>query len=111
MDDLTNATHEDIVTFYSGKYYDPDTTGNLSAHGPLFKAMLQEFDIAARILNLDPGIWKILTHPKRQIAVSCPIQMDTGEIEVFTGYRGSTTSRWDRRRVGSGITPLSRSTK
>ena len=34
-----------------------------------------------------PGIWKILTHPKRQITVSCPIQMDNGEIEVFTGYR------------------------
>ena len=49
--------------------------------------MLQEFDGAARILDLDPGIWKILTHPKRQIIVSCPVQMDNGEIEVFTGYR------------------------
>jgi glutamate dehydrogenase (NAD(P)+) len=56
-------------------------------HGPIFGAMLQEFDVAARILNLDSGIWKILTHPKRQIIVSCPVQMDTGEIEVFTGYR------------------------
>src|SRR5207247_6113953 len=45
------------------------------------------FDGAARILNLEPGIWKILTNPKRQITVSCPIQMDNGEIEVFTGYR------------------------
>jgi glutamate dehydrogenase (NAD(P)+) len=49
--------------------------------------MLQEFDGAARLLGLDPGIWKVLTHPKRQIIVSCPIQMDNGEIEVFTGYR------------------------
>jgi glutamate dehydrogenase (NAD(P)+) len=56
-------------------------------HGPLFAAMLHEFDGAARILNLDPGIWRILTHPKRQIVVSCPVQMDNGEIEVFTGYR------------------------
>jgi glutamate dehydrogenase (NAD(P)+) len=53
----------------------------------VFGAMLQEFEEAARILNLDPGIWKILTHPKRQITVSCPIQMDNGSIEVFTGYR------------------------
>jgi glutamate dehydrogenase (NAD(P)+) len=87
MDDLTSATHEDVVNFYSGKYFDGDTSTNLSAHGPIFAAMLQEFGNAARILTLDPGIWKILTHPKRQIAVSCPIQMDTGEIEVFTGYR------------------------
>jgi len=49
--------------------------------------MLQEFDGAARMLNLEPGIWRILTHPKRQIVVSCPVQMDNGEIEVFTGYR------------------------
>jgi glutamate dehydrogenase (NAD(P)+) len=55
--------------------------------GRIFNAMLQEFDGAARLLGLDPGIWKILTHPKRQIIVSCPIQMDNGEIEVFTGYR------------------------
>jgi glutamate dehydrogenase (NAD(P)+) len=55
--------------------------------GSIFNAMLQEFDGAARLLGLDAGIWKILTHPKRQITVSCPIQMDNGEIEVFTGYR------------------------
>ena len=59
----------------------------MEAGGSIFNAMLQEFDGAARLLGLDPGIWKILTHPKRQITVSCPIQMDNGEIEVFTGYR------------------------
>jgi glutamate dehydrogenase (NAD(P)+) len=59
----------------------------MSISGPIFTAMLQEFDGAARLLNLEPGIWKILTHPKRQITVSCPVQMDNGEIEVFTGYR------------------------
>jgi glutamate dehydrogenase (NAD(P)+) len=59
----------------------------MAEHGPIFGAMLQEFDLAARILELDPGIWRILTHPKRQIVVSCPVLMDNGEIEVFTGYR------------------------
>jgi glutamate dehydrogenase (NAD(P)+) len=53
----------------------------------VFSAMLREFDDAARVLGLEPGIWKVLTHPKRQIIVSCPVQMDSGEIEVFTGYR------------------------
>jgi glutamate dehydrogenase (NAD(P)+) len=53
----------------------------------IFDAMLREFDGAARLLGLDPGIWKILTHPKRQIIVSCPVLMDNGQIEVFTGYR------------------------
>jgi glutamate dehydrogenase (NAD(P)+) len=59
----------------------------MATGGNIFNAMLQEFDGAARLLGLDPGIWKILTHPKRQITVSCPIQMDNGQIEVFTGYR------------------------
>jgi glutamate dehydrogenase (NAD(P)+) len=59
----------------------------MAEHGSTFGSMLQQFDGAARLLNLDPGIWKILTHPKRQIIVSCPVQMDNGEIEVFTGYR------------------------
>src|SRR6187431_2842677 len=59
----------------------------MADHGPIFTAMLEAFDEAARLLSLDPGIWRILTHPKRQIIVSCPVQMDNGEIEVFTGYR------------------------
>jgi glutamate dehydrogenase (NAD(P)+) len=59
----------------------------MAEHGPIFAAMLHEFDAAARILQLDPGIWRILTQPKRQIVVSCPVQMDNGDIEVFTGYR------------------------
>jgi glutamate dehydrogenase (NAD(P)+) len=59
----------------------------MDAGGSIFNAMLEEFDGAAQLLGLDPGIWKILTNPKRQIAVSCPVQMDNGEIEVFTGYR------------------------
>ena len=56
-------------------------------HGSLFQDMLKEFEGAARLLALESGIWKILTHPKRQIIVTCPVQMDNGEIEVFTGYR------------------------
>src|SRR6202521_3369304 len=59
----------------------------MTDHGPIFAAMLEEFDEAARKLNLERGIWEILTHPKRQIIVSCPVQMDNGEIEVFTGFR------------------------
>jgi glutamate dehydrogenase (NAD(P)+) len=59
----------------------------MASGGSIFNAMLQEFDGAARLLGLDPGIWQILTHPKRQITVSLPVQMDNGEIEVFTGYR------------------------
>ena len=57
------------------------------AQGSIFGEMLQEFDEAARLVGLDPGIWEILTHPKRQVIVSCPVQLDSGRIQVFTGYR------------------------
>jgi len=59
----------------------------LPGHGSTFGAMLEEFNAAARLLDLEPGIWKVLTHPKRQIVVSCPVEMDSGDVEVFTGYR------------------------
>jgi glutamate dehydrogenase (NAD(P)+) len=59
----------------------------MATHGSIFGAMLQEFEGAARILDLDPGSGQILTHTKRQIVVSCPRQRDNGQIEVFTGYR------------------------
>lgn len=59
----------------------------MSSQGSVFDAMLQEFDGAARLIGLDPGLWKTLTHPKRQVIVSCPIVMDDGRVEVFTGFR------------------------
>ena len=55
--------------------------------GTLFDAMLTEFEEAAKIINLEPGLWRILTSPKRQIIVSCPVQMDSGEVIVYTGFR------------------------
>ncbi len=59
----------------------------MSSENNVFGAMLQEFAGAARLLGLDEGLWKILTHPKRQVIVSCPVVMDNGKVEVFTGYR------------------------
>ncbi|MGE5357677.1 MAG: Glu/Leu/Phe/Val family dehydrogenase [Bacteroidales bacterium] len=59
----------------------------LGIEGGIFGAALEEFNRAASALGLERGIWNILSHPKRQITVSCPVLMDSGEIQVFTGYR------------------------
>ncbi|HET9370171.1 MAG TPA: Glu/Leu/Phe/Val dehydrogenase [Vicinamibacterales bacterium] len=59
----------------------------MASESRIFDAMLHQFDGAARLLNLDQGLWAVLTHPKRQIIVSCPVHMDNGQIKVFTGYR------------------------
>jgi glutamate dehydrogenase (NAD(P)+) len=76
----------------------------MASEHSVFAAMLEEFEGAARILNLDPGIWKILTKPKRQIIVACPVQMDNGSIEVFTGYR--VQYNITHPRPGQGRHPL-----
>ena len=52
-----------------------------------WEAQAYRFDLAARKLNLDDGIWKVLRYPTREIIVHIPVQMDDGSIEVFTGYR------------------------
>jgi glutamate dehydrogenase (NAD(P)+) len=45
------------------------------------------FNEAAATLDLEPGMRAILTHPSRQIIFSIPFQRDSGELEVYTGYR------------------------
>ncbi len=55
--------------------------------GSIYESALEKFGKAADLMNLDPGIRKILEHPKRQLIVEFPVQMDDGTTEVFTGYR------------------------
>ena len=64
----------------------PDKDRFLNEENP-FEAMMSRFDRAAQLLDLEPGLYKVLRHPERQIIVSVPVMMDNGEIEVFTGYR------------------------
>jgi glutamate dehydrogenase (NAD(P)+) len=45
------------------------------------------FDRVYGQMNLDP-VWRaVLSSPKRVLTVSCPVRMDDGHIQVFTGYR------------------------
>ena len=53
---------------------------------------LEQLDIAAEKLNLDPGIHAILKQPKRSIIVSVTIKMDDCSIGVFNGCR---VQHWD----------------
>jgi len=64
----------------------PDKDTFLSEENP-FEAMMSRFDFAAQKLSLDPGLYKVLRSPEKQIIVSVPIARDNGEVEVYTGYR------------------------
>ncbi len=52
-----------------------------------WQAQAARFEQAATKLNLDKGLWKILSQPSREIIVHIPVQMDDGRMELFTGYR------------------------
>jgi glutamate dehydrogenase (NAD(P)+) len=52
-----------------------------------WEAQAARFDFAAKKLNLDEGLWKILRYPAREIIVHIPVSMDDGRLEVFTGFR------------------------
>jgi glutamate dehydrogenase (NAD(P)+) len=45
------------------------------------------FDLAAKKLNLEEGLWKVLRYPNRELILHIPVAMDNGTLEVFTGYR------------------------
>src|SRR6202142_4243312 len=52
-----------------------------------WEAQAARFDFAAKKLNLDQGLWKVLRYPAREVIVHIPVMMDNGSIEMFTGFR------------------------
>jgi len=49
-------------------------------------AMLQ-LEKAAKVIDLDPNVLKLLQAPERIIQLKVPVKMDSGEIKIFNGYR------------------------
>jgi glutamate dehydrogenase (NAD(P)+) len=48
---------------------------------------VQQFDVAAAKLGLDPNLAVRLRRPDRAMVISVPTRMDDGKVNVFTGYR------------------------
>jgi glutamate dehydrogenase (NAD(P)+) len=64
----------------------PEKDRFLAAENP-FEEMMSRFDDAARRLSLEPGLYRILRAPEKQIIISVPVLRESGEVEVYTGYR------------------------
>ncbi len=62
-------------------------SSNVSEKINIFQVALKQLEEAAKILNLDKGMFDVLAHPKRVLTVSIPVKMDDGSMKVFTGYR------------------------
>ena len=52
-----------------------------------YEYVLQYLSTAAKKIDLDPNLLKILEQPRKVTIVKLPIQMDDGTFQVFTGYR------------------------
>ncbi|HAT43874.1 MAG TPA: glutamate dehydrogenase, partial [Ktedonobacter sp.] len=48
---------------------------------------VQQFELAADMLNLSEDMREILRQPKRELTVNFPVRLDNGRIKTFTGYR------------------------
>ena len=52
-----------------------------------FEMARKQIDIAAKYLDLEPGLIGKMRNTKRELTVHFPIKMDDGTVKIFTGYR------------------------
>lgn len=52
-----------------------------------FDSAMRQLDKAAKLINLDPNLHRILEHPDRLVTVAIPLKLDDGSVKVFTGFR------------------------
>ena len=53
----------------------------------VYQSAEARFETAAQKLGLEDGIYRYLKYPSKEITVYIPVNMDSGRVEVFTGYR------------------------
>jgi glutamate dehydrogenase (NAD(P)+) len=59
----------------------------MTGHTKTYENVNLEFNKAADLIDLDPGVRKILSKPMNEITVNFPAIMDDGEVQMFTAYR------------------------
>jgi glutamate dehydrogenase (NAD(P)+) len=65
----------------------PPASGLLFEGSPAYQRVIQNFEMAAEVLNLDPNTAGRLRRPEKILIVSVPVRMDDNSVRVFTGYR------------------------
>jgi glutamate dehydrogenase (NAD(P)+) len=59
----------------------------LMPHNNPYETVKAQVDMVGAHLGLDAGIIEILKRPAKELTVNFPVKMDSGRIEVLTGYR------------------------
>ncbi|MEL6403328.1 MAG: Glu/Leu/Phe/Val dehydrogenase [Chloroflexota bacterium] len=61
---------------------------NKLEHLDAYKTALAQYDRAAfHLKHIDTGILDFMRYPRREFTVNFPVRRDSGELEMFTGYR------------------------
>lgn len=76
-----------------------------------FENMLAQMDRAEEYADVDHGIFERLKHPERTLKVTLPVELDSGEVEVFEGIAASSTALADLLKAASDSTRRSHSAK
>ncbi len=58
-------------------------TGEMS----VYESAEARFEIAARKLGLESGLYQYMKYPEREVTVYIPVALDNGHMQIFTGYR------------------------
>lgn len=52
-----------------------------------FENMLAQMDRAEEYADVDHGVFERLKHPERTLKVTLPVELESGKVEVFEGFR------------------------
>jgi glutamate dehydrogenase len=52
-----------------------------------FQIAQKQFDNVAEMINLDEGVRDVLRWPAREFTFRIPVRMESGKLQVFTGFR------------------------
>ena len=65
------------------------STPTLSHHDEMnvYASAEARFEIAAKKLGLEDGVYRFMRYPNKEITVYIPVTLDSGRLEVFIGYR------------------------
>ena len=75
--------------------HSPTKTANPGAHA--LRSALAQFDAAADLLGLEPGLRQVLRVPQREYTTNFPVMRDDGSTEVFTGWPALSPGHGYRR--------------
>jgi glutamate dehydrogenase (NAD(P)+) len=60
---------------------------SLRERGNLFEIANAQIDRAYDVVDVEPRVRAILSHPKNELIINFPVRLDDGEYHIFKGYR------------------------